>query len=191
MLANLLQDIEKNKFLLVLLEEDNYPKTMDEIIKSVEKTKTMICYICLSKPYTDVVDELRKNGIDTDNFYFMDVLTSHYKKPEPVENCSFLSSPVDLEELRAEVIKAIQGKNCSVVIFDTISTLMIYQQSSSIVKFTHSLVSEKTQENIKKLFLMIKESGIPSDDMSKLTKDLEMFADKKIDLTESQAQTKG
>ncbi len=179
----MLQEIEKNEFLLILLEEKKYQQKLEDIIRSVKKSKTTICYVCLSKPYKDVIDGLKDMGINPDNFFFIDVLTSHYKEPSPTRNCVFLSSPNNLESIKAAIIMAIEDKNCSVIIFDTISTLLIYEQSFSVVRFTHNLVSEKKQENVKKLFIIIKGGNIPSNDIDSLTKDLEMFADKKVDLT--------
>ena len=86
-----------------------------------------------------------------------------------------------MAEIRAAVVDAIERRGCSAIVFDTVSTLLIYQQNSSIVSFTNSLLSEKKQENTKKLF--IKDDRTSEGDLDVLTKDLEMFADKKIDMT--------
>lgn len=183
MTFNLVDEIEKNRFLLILLGEKEYQQKLEEIIKSAEETKTHICYVCLSKPYTDVVGELEAMGTNVDDFFFIDVLMSHYKKPEPAKNCVFLLSPTDLGAIKNAINDAIEKNNCSVILFDTISTLLIYQQTDPIVKFTNSIVSEKVQENVKKLFIILKGNDVPMDDVNKLTKDLELFADKKLDLT--------
>lgn len=181
MLENMLQDITNNRLLLILLEERIYERKLGEIIKFAGKKKTRTCYVCLSRPYTDVVSELGGMGVNTDHFFFIDVLTSHYTEPEPVKNCMFLSSPADLAAVKDAITYAIDKNKCSVLLFDTISTLLAYQQTDSIVKFTNSIVSEKAG----KLFLVLKNEGLPYEDIARLTKDLEMFADKKLDLTES------
>ncbi len=183
MADDLIRDITENKFVLLLLKESEYLGKLKDMLKSVEKTNTKICYVCLSKPYKDVVAEIEESGMSTDGIFFIDVLSSHYGPPEPSNNCIFLSSPSDLEEIRKSIMVAVEEKNCSAVIFDTISTLLIYQQTHSIVKFTNSLVSEKKQQNMKKLFIVLKDESAPTGDVSMLTKDLEMFADKKIDLS--------
>ncbi len=184
--AGLLKDITDNRFLLILLEEKAYVRKLENIVRSVEKTKSKICYLCLSKPYADVVDDLNNKGVDIDDFIFIDVLSSHYEAPKPADNCIFISSPDDMEDIRKAIVSAVDEKNCSVVVFDTISTLLIYQHTSSIVKFTSNIVSEKRHENTKKLFIILKDEGVPVDDVNMLTKDLEMFADKKIDMTKNE-----
>ena len=67
------------------------------------------------------------------------------------------------------------------VVFDTISTMLIYQNTSNIIKFTHEFLSEE-RENEKILYLVLKHETIPLEENEKLIKDLNMFADKTIDL---------
>jgi len=181
--GDLLREIVDNKFLLILLEEKDYMHRLEEIIKSVEKTNTKICYVCMSMPYADVTKNINENELGLENFFFIDVLTSHYGRPSPCGNCIFLSSPSDLSAIKDAITEAIERMKCSVILFDTISTMLIYQETHSILKFTNNLVSEKKQENVKKLFIIIKGGEVPAGDISALTKDLEMFADKKLDLT--------
>jgi hypothetical protein len=180
---NVLDEITRNRFLLILMEEDEYLQKLSDIIKSVEETKTKICYVCLSKPYIDVIEDLRGSGIDVADFFFIDVLTSHYSKPEAADNCIFVQEPTELTGIRVAIRKAIQEEKCSVILFDTISTMLIYQETHSIVKFTHSLLAEKENESIKELFIVLKgETGF-SEENQKLVSDLTMFADKTLDLS--------
>jgi hypothetical protein len=179
---DIIQEILNNKFLLILMEEKEYASKLADIIKSVEKTKTGICYVCLSKPYKDVEEDFRERGFKTADFFFIDVLTSHYKKPDPDPRCIFVSSPHDLTQIRVAIRKAVQEKKCSVILFDTISTLLIYQETSSIVKFTHNLVVDDLQENTKKLFIVVKGDSIPKEENQRLVSDLTMFADKALDM---------
>ncbi len=178
-----LKDMTESQFILVLLDEGHYLSKLQELISSVETAGTRICYLCLSKPYKDTVEELRSEGIDTGDFFFIDVLSSHYGPPTPAEDCKFISSPSDLDEIRSAIIDSVERRNCSAIVFDTISTLLIYQQTSSIVSFANNLISEKRQENTKKLFIILKDETTAVTDLDVLTKDLELFADKKIDMT--------
>jgi hypothetical protein len=183
MSTDLFEEIVRNKFLLILLKEEEYLQKLENIIKSIEKTKTKICYVCLNKPYTDVVEDLRDKGINTTDFFFIDVLTSHYKEPEPVENCTFVPAPTDLTAIRVAIKKAVEEKKHGVILFDTISTLLVYQKTFSIVKFTHHLLTDDSHEDVKKLFIALKGDDVPIEDSQRLIKDLTMFADKTLDLS--------
>lgn len=181
--VDIFQEIAENKFLLILMEEKEYISRLEEIIRPVEKNMGRICYVCLSKPYINVIEDLESMGIGASNFFFIDIMTSHYKEPRPVENCIFLSDPNNLTKIRLAIKRAVDENKCSIILFDTISTLLIYQQTSSIVRFTHSLISEKEQENVKKLFLMIKGNDVPIEESKRLANDLGMFADKTLDIS--------
>lgn len=178
---DLIKEMGKSQFLLLLLEEGMYMDKMVEIAKSMEKTEQKICYLCLSKPYIDVYNDLKNRSIYVEKFHFIDVLTSHYEKKESTSNCTFLDSPTNLNEIRSALSNVIKEKDCSVVVVDTISTMLIYQQSSDIVRFTHEFLTEERERN-KILYLVLKDDTIPLEENDKLVKDLSMFADNTIDL---------
>ena len=62
---DLLQEISENKFVMVLLTENQYEDKLLEIVRKVEKKNTKICYVCLNKPYRDMIYELENRKIDT------------------------------------------------------------------------------------------------------------------------------
>jgi archaellum biogenesis ATPase FlaH len=181
-LVNIVEEITNNQFLLILLQEDQYLKQLERIVKSVEKNRKKICYVCLSKPYTDVIETLKGRKINTSKFFFIDVLSSHYQTPKPVSNCIFVPAPSELEHIKVAIAKAVNERKCGVIIIDTISTLLMYEEGSSIVRFTHELTIERKQEDVKKLFIVLKKDSIPEKENKELLKDLSMFADKIVDL---------
>ena len=176
---DLLKDIHGNKFLILLLEEKDYISKLSSIIKSIDGKKSKICYVCISKPYSYVLQDLKDNGIESHNFFFVDTMSSHYAAPEPTENCIFVDQPYDLPEITSAIKKAVVERGCKVIIFDTISSMLVYQKSFPIVKFTNCLVSE--HDSVKKLFVMLKENIYVLDEGPSLIKDLGMFADKTLE----------
>jgi hypothetical protein len=181
--TDILKEITSNNFLLVLMDERGYADKMGELVRSVHGKSGRICYICLSKPYTDVLEDLKGRGFAAEDFVFIDVLSAHYGPPPYVKNCIFISSPKDLAEIKAAVVEAVEKRGCITVVFDTISTLLIYEQSHSIVRFANSFISENKQETTKKLFIVLKEERHSEQDIRSLTGDLELLADRKIDMT--------
>jgi archaellum biogenesis ATPase FlaH len=179
---NVINDIIQNRFVLVLLNEKQYMDRLNKIVESVERSKNKICYICLSRPYKDVLSELKKNKINTKSFFFIDVLSSHYGKLSPRKNCIFLDSPDDLKSIKKAIGAAIKKGKCSVILFDTISALLIYQENFSILKFTHSLTTESKKENVKKIFIALKDNSVLYRENKELLNDLRMFADKTVDM---------
>lgn len=178
---NLLEEVSESKFLLIVLTEEQYMKQIYEIVKSLENTKNKVCYVCISKPYADVLEDLKKNGISTKAFVFIDVLSSHYETPAPIENCIFLDSP-NLDSIKRAIDEAITRASCSVLLFDTLSAMLIYQESFPVLKFAHSMTIGERQENIKKIFIVLKKSDAQQQENTSLINDLKMFADKTLEV---------
>lgn len=172
----------ENKFVLILLKNKNYVDQLHNIIKEVKKHHTKICYVCLSKPYTDVINNLKDEKIDHANFIFIDLLSSQHYKLKPVKNCIFVPGPENLKELKKGIKKAVTKNKCEAILFDTISTLLIYQQTHSIIRFTHELMIDRSEGTVNKIYVVLKEKGIYRDESTKLINDLNLFADKTLEI---------
>ncbi len=170
----------KGDLLLVFLKEGDYVKKVRDVLRTTSRHDKRVCYVCLSKPYNDTLEDLKKNEIDIEKVFFIDVLTSHYKAPEPKDNCIFLGPDDDLFALIGAIGKAIQRHDCETVVFDAISTLFARQESVSVMKFTNQLVKEEGLGNADKLFLFFKNGDEAA--LGDYSKDLEMFASKKLDM---------
>ena len=178
----LLSKTSENRFVILILQGKNYVSSLRKVIKLTKKDGGKICYVCLSKPYHDVIEDLESERIDCGNFIFIDTLSSLQYRLKPVKNCIFVSGPEKLNEIRKAVKKAVQKHNCEAIIFDTISTLLIYQQTHSIVRFTHELLTDESQKETNKVYIVIKEAGVYKDESTKLINDLNLFADKTIEI---------
>ena len=182
----LLNNTTEDKFVLVLLSEKQYEEKLEELVKSVEKNNAKICYVCLSKPYEDVVEALKRLKMNIGKFFFIDVLSSHYKTHKSAENCIFVKEEGSkLDSIKNAISRAISEKNCGMIIFDTISSLLVYEQTHDILKFTHELTTEEKQQNINKVFIILKEQGNLKGYSEGLINDLKMFANKSIEIVDS------
>lgn len=173
--------ILKNNFLLILLNEEQYMDKLCDIVRSAEKTKNKICYVCLSKKHEDLLSELKKNCIDTKQFIFIDTLSSHYGLPAPENNCVYLYAPNDLELIERTIEQVIEKENCGILLIDTISNLLSYRENFPILKFTHSLAMGGGKKRINKLFIALKDGIISEKENNELIKDLRLFADEVIE----------
>ncbi|MCJ7816733.1 MAG: hypothetical protein MUP55_02645 [Candidatus Aenigmarchaeota archaeon] len=179
--------INENKFIVFLINEVGYPDRIRRIVSAAEKHRKSVCYVCLSTTYEDVLAWMRPANIAVDKFFFIDTLSSHYERKEAAENCFFVSSPSSLDEIRESLSSAIKEKGCKMVIFDAISSLLEYSDLFSILKFTHSLMTENRCAETRKMYLVVREDVIPENDSRRLVTDLEMFADKVVDIRNGQA----
>ena len=170
-----------NKFLLIPLDEEQYMSRLYEIVRSIKKANNKTCYVCLSKPYKDVLADMERNKIDNRQFFFIDVLSSYYEKPEPARNCIFLDSPSNLGEIKKAVETAIEKEGCRILFFDTLSSLLAYQENFPIMRFVHNLTAEKGKCTMK-VFIALKRDSIPEKEIIAFVSDLKMFADNTVEL---------
>lgn len=174
------ETLSKKKSILVVLDEKQYEKELENIIKSLEKTRSKICYVCLNKPYEDVLENLKKMGIKTEKFFFIDVLSSHYFSKKSTDKCIYVSAPSALDEIH-ESIRKMMKKSCCAVLFDTISTLLIYHRPDSIVRFTNNLFYKKERNKHKIIHILVYVGHILKKEREELIEDLEMFVEKTLE----------
>lgn len=174
-------DKTQNRLALVLIKKKSDMEHMYEFIKKAGSHGKSICYVCLSNPYNKVIQDLGEQGIDSSDFTFVDVISSHHYPLQPITNCVFVPGPESLDEIKKAVHSVIQKKQCTAMIIDNLSALLIYQQPDAIVKFTHEMIEDKSQPNINKVYVMKRDGNLYSQDIKRLIEDLNLFADKVIE----------
>ena len=175
-------DKTQNKLAIFLLKNNNFAEKTNKVIKRVQDNCKNICYVCLSKPYAEVIDNLKNQGINQDNFTFVDTVSSPHYKLQAIKNCYFVQGLENLKDIKKTIQKAVKKNECTAAIFDTISTLLIYQKTFDIVRFTHELITDEHQNKINKIFVILEEKGIYSEESKKLINDLNLFADKTFEI---------
>ena len=135
----------------------------------MDKISKRICYVTLNKPYNTIQNNIKNLGLSSDKFYFIDAITSTVGTPPLISNCSFISSPTALTDISLAFSDALL--TCDNAIFDTISTLIVYEDINSVIKFVHNLITKIRVINKKAVFVALKE------DSEELIKDLNMFVD--------------
>lgn len=172
-MADLAKEINDNEVLVIVYGED-YQQKLIENIKEAEKQIEKICYVTLNKPYHNLVETFKKNSINLKKFLFIDAITSTVIKPKPADNCLFISSPSALTELNITIDETAKHSP-NLLIFDSLSALLVYQKGPTAIKFVHSIANGLRIHKVKAIFTILK-----GDVDSVLMKDLGMFADKVI-----------
>jgi hypothetical protein len=170
--------MKENRILLVVLEENRYPEEIVKLLKRIVDERKKIAYICLSKPYTDVIDDLKRNNIDSEKFFFIDVLSGNYKgKHNNSENCVFIDSPNKIDDLGNAIRNAIKEKGCDEIFIDTISSLLIYNEGFYVVKMVHDLKEKYLNSTKHAVLVSLSDDSNVAEAQKSLMKDLSMFAD--------------
>lgn len=143
------------KTILHVLSSEKY---FNDVIKILKKTNEKVVYVTTNKPYEHLINLLKKAKIKTERFYFVDCI-SKYVSPEKMKktkNCIFLESPGSVTDMAIAIDKAIglvPGEK--LVMLDSLSTLLIYNNETVVEKFSNFLVNRLRALNVSAMILTV------------------------------------
>jgi hypothetical protein len=164
---------EEGEVIVLLIPDEEYGKRIIEITKDLSRVSSKLCYVTLNLPYSSLERSFREKEIDISKFYFIDAITQTAEIPKEKENCEYISSPGALTELSLAVSNVLETQKFNYMVFDSLSTLLVYETPVVVTKFIHSLMAKIRVVGCKAIFTILKQ-----DSSSMLLKDINMFADK-------------
>jgi KaiC/GvpD/RAD55 family RecA-like ATPase len=133
-----------------------YFKSVINILKKDVKTKNII-YITTNKPYKYLMNLLNEEKINTESILVIDCISNQLSESgDASKRCVFLESPQNISGLSiaiSQAIKSLAGE--ATVIFDSLSTLLIYNNEEVIGKFSNFIINKMQQTNISSVFFVI------------------------------------
>lgn len=168
--------LKENEIILLLLPNEKYSEKIVDVAK-IMGTFGSVCYVSLNKPYKTLVGDFEKRGVKTGKFFFIDCVTKKVKEEEGDEQVAYVSSPRALTEMNIVMKKVLETGSIEIAIFDSLSTLLVYEDPHVVVKFAHSVISMFRTLGSKGVIISLKE-----DMESELIKDLNMFVDKVVEM---------
>jgi hypothetical protein len=164
---------EKSGLFVFLISPDEHIKKTG-IIKKLRNNK--ICYVCLSDTLSSITKTLKENGIDAKRLCFIDTLSSHYSSQESTGRCIYVSSPSAIDEISGAIFT--MKEKCDAFVFDDISSLLRYNDPSSILMFTNRV----KMKNPGKMVYILSRDAASEGGIEEFIDDLVMFADETKDL---------
>lgn len=183
--------LEGNQNLVLLIPNEHYPDALVEIARDLAERNKSICYISINKPSDSIKKTLKEEGIEENKFYFIDCIsrTITHKEEElegkAKERTVFIDNPHSLTQLSLEVFNIIEREKIEGILFDCISTLLIYNEEKEVMRFVHHMMSKIKKTQTKVIYPYLKE-----DTDSKIVKEMGLFADKIIEMGEKEIKEK-
>ena len=172
--------IEEGKISLYMVKAEGYVKTNTGILKQlINEDKLFGIYITVNRPYHNLISILKDNKINTDNLFVIDAITlSTGGHPSDEKNCIFLDSPTNLTDITIALRQAVDvlKDKKKFIFFDTLSTLLIYNQSNSVIKFAHFLTGRMREWDTTGVILSIEKEMNET-----LINQLTQFCDTKVE----------
>ncbi|MFH1225151.1 MAG: ATPase domain-containing protein [Candidatus Diapherotrites archaeon] len=165
---------------LLIIPNKEYQEDVMRLAKQLGARYEKICYVSLNELYGSLKKTFVRNGIPVQKFFVVDAITRRTdacRKPEG--GCVFVSSPNSLIELSLAITGAMRAQGSQLMLFDSVSTLLIYESVDIVTKFMHSLVGKVKEAGADSIFI-----ALQSDINSETVKDLEMFVNETITMDE-------
>ena len=169
--------LKETQIIVLVIKDSEYLNNMLNLTKDISQVSKRICYVTLNRPYMSIVELFLKSNIDLSKFYFVDAITKTAEMVETKDNCEFVSSPGALTELSLTISNILEKEKFDYLIFDSLSTLLVYESDTVITKFIHFLIAKIRVIGCNAFFTCLKQ-----DNSSLLIRDINMFADKIIDV---------
>lgn len=174
-------DLIKHKTVSLVFSVKNYSTAINEVVTSLSKNYTKILYVSLNRLYNPLKRKMQQDKIDTSKFIFIDCVTkTAVAQPEEHDDCTYVSAPNALTETSIAITKSVQKHYPDVVIFDSLSTLLIYENPMIVSQFVHSLTNKMNAFGVNLVFTIL-----DGEKEKPLISDMSMFLEKVITVPEN------
>ncbi len=151
-----------NWVVLVETPAKDYTETSIDILRYMLGGGMTGIYVTINKPATSVQACLVKSNVPSGKVYFVDCVSKLVKADtKKIENTVFVD-PQNLTGIALainEMINAIKGEKF--LYLDSLSTLLIYNSTGSVEKFSHFITSKIRLLNLKGIILTLEEDMNP------------------------------
>src|SRR3989338_5415735 len=162
------------KILLVGVKPSRYSDVTKEIFRIMSKSGGYWIYVTVNKPFSAIKDSFIRKKIDVSGIFFIDMTSSSGAKKE--SNCLYLGDPHDLTSVSIAIDQAISSmKGEKFIVFDSVNTLLNYNNESMVIRFMHSMTGKMREARSRAVILSV--GGVDERISSQLTQ----FCDKSIE----------
>jgi hypothetical protein len=162
----------EQKLYLVMSAPDHLKINNIEIIRFLINNNNSVIIVTTNQPYSTLISTYEKNMLDISKIQFIDAITKYAigKVPAEAKNCRFINNPSNLTDLGIAITDVLNdfSKEKPCILFDSVSTMLIYIPSIHISKFIHFVTSKLRLLDSPGVFLAV-EKGLDPLLMTQLT----------------------
>jgi len=166
---------------LIVSGSGDYAETNLKVLDHLVNDRELVgAYVTVNKPYRTVKKMLEDGGVATEDLFFVDAITlDSGGDAAESENAMFLESPQHLTDIsivmREVVEKLPEGEKF--LLFDSISTLTIYNSMDTVSKFAHFVTGKMRNWDVTGVIISIESKGD-----EQIISRLKQFADRTVEL---------
>jgi archaellum biogenesis ATPase FlaH len=141
--------------------------------RTISKEFRKICVVTVHNPFPVLVRKFQEEGINCSNYRFIDCISAKNMAVKDSEQCIYISSPLALTELAIAMEKIRTTHQMDLLILDNISSLLVYNNESAVLRFLHAMMTKLRRANVTTICPILEEEGKREEFMA----DLSLFAD--------------
>jgi len=110
-------------------------------------------YVTLNKPSTVLQSVYERAGLAQNSLVFLDSITNTTE--HSTETCHFLGRMRELTDLGIALARVMSEKEVKFVFVDSVSTLLIYNDSNSVARFCHAVTEKVRSLNLPAVMVLV------------------------------------
>lgn len=173
-------DFKKGEVILLIVSAKKYLEVSLDVLKHYCNTEKSSCvYVSVNRPYSTLMNLTTKSKINTDKLFVIDAITPHSAEPKDAGNAIFIGNPRALTDISISATSTINNlpKGDRTLFFDSLSTLLIYNDAGSVTKFAHFLINKMKEWSISGIII-----SLEKETDEKLSSQLSQFVDRVIEV---------
>lgn len=156
----MLEKVKEGDIVLLSVPSKKLIEINTKLLKEyITKKNYDVVYVTVNKPFSDLIENFKREKINTNKIFIIDAVTpQELINPIRTENAVFVGSPKVLTNISITTISAIERiKTAKMLIFDSISTLLIYNDFEIVKEFIHFITTKLKELKITVIMNCIKE----------------------------------
>jgi len=141
---------------MIIYKPSHYMEAVSSVLVSTIKEKNECgVYISVSRPYNSILEVINREKIPVHNVVFIDCVTRMMGRQTTAEaNVVFVENPSTLEEIGMYSDKLLaRMSEPRFIIFDSLSSILIYNNMKSTTEFSHFLINKMRGERVRGIIM--------------------------------------
>lgn len=157
--------VNENEIVLFVVPSTLERALTEEMVTYVTQEENALCiYVTVAKPSQTVDQSFTTAGANTENIFYIDCATALTgMSVKRAGNVVYLK-PSDLTDISISldsIVDEMPTDRDGILMFDTLSTLMVYNEADTVARFAHALMANIRQWPIRAVVFTIDEETDP------------------------------
>lgn len=140
---------------LIITSSKNYGDILFQTVSYYLKNLNKGIYVNLNKPLELLVNNFQEKGLDYAGIFFVDGSAKSGVHSPKIKNSVSVTGPSALTNISLNISSLTSKSKYDFLVFDSVSTLLLYNDKTLVAKFVKSLCNSLTVKKVILIFLIL------------------------------------